>query len=849
MKRKLLLLVGLLSISFSVLFSQTPFRNENELKTFDMGDFASNQNAFEGTMAEHGLGVNVDVKYGRSQEIILAEELKDLLGKEITQIDIKIYNTSNYEEVYFTSDLKVFLGVSEKEKFEKAEDGKYYFAAVQESDCVLASKKLTIDKLNELDSEGLEEYTFKFQFDKPFLYQGGNLLLTIESQATSIFGESSRSYCGAICYPKNVKGKPVLSLVNGSDSKNVCQAPALNAPVAAYKERTSKRIYYQEATIPKPVLSKELELVLEEGQKLSNVVSEDQLQFVEKFTLGGKLTQEDIAYLFRSQSLKILDLQKALVPENTLQVPQEKAAVNYLPLLEEVYLGANLVSIGDNAFANKQHLHTFILPKDAQLTKLGNNVFKGNIKLSNISFNGVLETAQKDKALGEKLITIGASAFEGCEMLSALSLPATLEEVGARAFKNCTKFSTKVIPQSIKKLSAELFSGCTSLQEVTIQNEEIQIQEKAFAGCIGLKKIEMYMLVPPSITKDVFEGIDKLKAISVYIPYQGEVAFLQDKVWSLLTLVAVGKPEPAPIPKGDVLELGDFSGTKNYFDASIFQMSPINVDYLYSKSQELMLGSELKNIEGKEIVQINYRLKLPESIVPKMFYEADVDVYIHIANKNRFEKKSKSILWFELEPQKAQVIASKHIKIDAFDLGYNKELEDYVLELNFDKSFLYTGGDLVVTTIAKGTHTFSGDSGVRSFADFYCYPENGKGLPFRTACAADDKTPFGFQIKNVTDENSFGVLRHRAVKQIIFKDKTETPPSAVGNVAALPSLSVRKGKLVIGTLDRDQTIIVYDLMGHMLIKAHTQGGGEFVLPQSVDKIIVRLNDKFYKFQM
>ena len=159
--------------------------------------------------------------------------------------------------------------------------------------------------------------------------------------------------------------------------------------------------------------------------------------------------------------------------------------------------------------------------------------------------------------VGDGVTTIGSCAFNGCENLAKISLPATLAAVGekavtgtayynaaanwedgvlylgnilvavdsdvkeviirdgttfitADAFKNNTKVEAVVIPASLETIAADAFSGCTSLKTILIANGITAIGDRAFKGCSSLYSVKLPTTLV-SIGKEAFSGCSKLK--------------------------------------------------------------------------------------------------------------------------------------------------------------------------------------------------------------------------------------------------------------------------------------------------------------------------------------------------
>lgn len=93
---------------------------------------------------------------------------------------------------------------------------------------------------------------------------------------------------------------------------------------------------------------------------------------------------------------------------------------------------------------------------------------------------------------------IGASAFEGCEVLTdvryaPLNIGSTYiscDRIGAKAFKNCPKYnSTRIRVVNAGTIGEEAFANCTSLSTIHVSGT---IDKTAFEGCTGVKDIYWY---------------------------------------------------------------------------------------------------------------------------------------------------------------------------------------------------------------------------------------------------------------------------------------------------------------------------------------------------------------------
>ena len=110
------------------------------------------------------------------------------------------------------------------------------------------------------------------------------------------------------------------------------------------------------------------------------------------------------------------------------------------------------------------------------MTELAANTFEKCLYLENVR-------------LGNQLKTIGDEAFYDCRRLKSLDIPQTVTAIGDEAFTNCRSMTTLVIPEGVQKIGSEdivgfgMFENCKALEEITIPETVGYIQPNAFEGC------------------------------------------------------------------------------------------------------------------------------------------------------------------------------------------------------------------------------------------------------------------------------------------------------------------------------------------------------------------------------
>ena len=85
------------------------------------------------------------------------------------------------------------------------------------------------------------------------------------------------------------------------------------------------------------------------------------------------------------------------------------------------------MEIGAFAFSNAVRLGTFAIPADSNL------------------------------------ISIGDNAFANCTNMKTLTIPEGVKTIGARAFENCTSLISVNIPKTLISCESDAFNGCASV--------------------------------------------------------------------------------------------------------------------------------------------------------------------------------------------------------------------------------------------------------------------------------------------------------------------------------------------------------------------------------------------------
>ena len=123
--------------------------------------------------------------------------------------------------------------------------------------------------------------------------------------------------------------------------------------------------------------------------------------------------------------------------------------------------------------------------------------------------------------------------FSGCNTLTSVTLPESIEIIGDEAFYGCSRIQELELPYSLKTIGTSSFEGCSRLQKLVLDTNLELINAFAFAGCTGLTEIYSLRITPAECDIDVFLDVDT--SIPVYIPKGTKAAYQSAPEWENFT--------------------------------------------------------------------------------------------------------------------------------------------------------------------------------------------------------------------------------------------------------------------------------------------------------------------------
>ncbi|MBR4731026.1 MAG: leucine-rich repeat protein [Prevotella sp.] len=213
---------------------------------------------------------------------------------------------------------------------------------------------------------------------------------------------------------------------------------------------------------------------------------------------------------FAQTSLSVVDLSKTQLTDLGGEFYQMKKLENIklpktLTRLSDAFRESTLTEIDLSDYTNLKTLEsTFNQCRDLVKVTLPegltsiNDAFSGCEKLTTIN-------------LPKSLQAIGASAFSNTKLQKIdLSGLTELQSIGGSAFSSCYELSEILFPTSLEQIGDNAFSSCNKLTSVDLSNTQLQrISEWAFAWCNGLENVKMPKTLE-TIGNYAFENCNKL---------------------------------------------------------------------------------------------------------------------------------------------------------------------------------------------------------------------------------------------------------------------------------------------------------------------------------------------------
>ena len=171
----------------------------------------------------------------------------------------------------------------------------------------------------------------------------------------------------------------------------------------------------------------------------------------------------------------------------------------YCNMLQEVYIGKNVTSIGTYAFSRCHSLASIAIPDS--VTSIEGYAFSNCYSLASIT-------------IPDSVTSIRGYAFINCYSLASITIPDSVTVIADYAFSGCYSLASITIPDSVTSIEGYAFSNCSSLASITIPDSVTSIGSNAFYYCFSLASITIPYNVT-SISSNTFYYCYSLASITI----------------------------------------------------------------------------------------------------------------------------------------------------------------------------------------------------------------------------------------------------------------------------------------------------------------------------------------------
>lgn len=189
----------------------------------------------------------------------------------------------------------------------------------------------------------------------------------------------------------------------------------------------------------------------------------------------------------------------------------------------EIEMGANVVSIGNNAFQDCDKLISICLNVDS----IGSGAFADCDRLVSVT-------------LGDSTRTLGNSAFSGCFRLQNINLGG-VTSIGDSAFNGCVRLERPELPANLTTIGTRAFNNCNLLNgKLTFPATITSIGDYAYSGVGTITEIEMLGANPPTIYAHTFASVSNSTPVSV--PCGAVLNYYTTNYWENFSTIVEAPP-------------------------------------------------------------------------------------------------------------------------------------------------------------------------------------------------------------------------------------------------------------------------------------------------------------------
>ena len=166
---------------------------------------------------------------------------------------------------------------------------------------------------------------------------------------------------------------------------------------------------------------------------------------------------------------------------------KEKKGSRWVPVLALLLMAALGIGV---FFITADRSVTVQNPKSLWFTLRNNTLY-----FDEEMYIGGSELTVPSEINGEPVLYLGEGCFSGCDTITTVILPDSLEIIDSGAFEDCTALRGIYIPESVTYIGEDAFYGCTGLEAIYLPAGLEYVGSGAFRNCDQL----YYIFYPGSI--------------------------------------------------------------------------------------------------------------------------------------------------------------------------------------------------------------------------------------------------------------------------------------------------------------------------------------------------------------
>ena len=167
-------------------------------------------------------------------------------------------------------------------------------------------------------------------------------------------------------------------------------------------------------------------------------------------------------------------------------------------------------------FIDNEYILDLVIPEGVESVNYGafSYVYLNSVRFpeSMKRVSGFDRSRIKEVTFGNNTISIGG--FSGCNGLTKLEIPNSVQTIEEGAFMACNELEYLNLGEGVNNIRESAFASCSNLSKVYIKDNCENIENRAFQNCSKISKIYFGAKVK-SIGEEAFDGCAKLDSIIV----------------------------------------------------------------------------------------------------------------------------------------------------------------------------------------------------------------------------------------------------------------------------------------------------------------------------------------------